>query len=359
MAIDEYGVDGAYTFDPAFLSPNSQTAAFGNLLTFVVGSYGNRQNLSDADSQTYFGLSKDAFVAFYDTYAPLGFPKDQPAVQAVFTALQNAAKADPNMAMWFFNADQWNNYLLFVKSLSDTLGGTKVMLWQIPQGHVNGSATLPDRDLTDTDANFEDSATSYFFGDAFTATAGRLAHFASNQAADPGVSVTGNTVTWGEHMTAARESGALSVLFGAGLGVSTRGSPTPGGGINDKNFWYDKASAYLRGNPAPQVTLAGRGRVQVSQPDGSVKTLRVAPTRARGLQVVPLDVTGDGTPELVVTERWAGKHRMRVVDPATGRPIPGRVGRPRLLGRVTRGEGNVTAALRDVLPTFQGLDLVV
>ena len=73
------------------------------------------------------------------------------------------------MAMWFFNADQWNNYLLFVKSLSDTLGGTKVMLWQIPQGHVNGSATLPDRDLTDTDANFEDSATSYFFGDAFTA----------------------------------------------------------------------------------------------------------------------------------------------------------------------------------------------
>ena len=64
VAIDKYGVDGAYTFDPAFLSPNSQTAAFGNLLTFVVGSYGNRQNLSDADSQTYFGLSKDAFVAF-------------------------------------------------------------------------------------------------------------------------------------------------------------------------------------------------------------------------------------------------------------------------------------------------------
>ena len=168
-------------------------------------------------------------------------------VRAVFTTLQNAAKADPNLARWFFNADQWNNYLYFVKKLSDGLGGTKVMLWQIPQGHVNGSTTLPGRDLTNTNANYEDSATSYFFGDSFTATGGRLRHFGANLAGDPLVSVSGNTVTWGEHMTLARDSGALSVLFGAGLGISTRGSPTPAGDINDRKFWFDKATGYLRG----------------------------------------------------------------------------------------------------------------
>ena len=46
------------------------------------------------------------------------------------------------------------------------------MLWQIPQGHINGS--LDGRDLPDTSAvgcapdalcGFQDSATSYFFGD--------------------------------------------------------------------------------------------------------------------------------------------------------------------------------------------------
>ena len=249
LAIDKYGVDGAYTFDPNVFSPTTQTAAFGNLSSFVVGAYINLAALTDADSLKYFGLSKAAFQAFYTKYSG-AFPPSAADVRAVFTTLQNAAKADPNLAQWFFNADQWNNYLLLVKSLSDGLGGTKVMLWQIPQGHVNGSTTLSGRDLTNTNANFEDSATSYFFGDSFTATGGRFAHFAGNLAADPGVSAVGSTITWGEHMTLASQSGAMSVLFGAGLGVSTRGTPTPGGGINDHNFWYDKATGYLSGAPA-------------------------------------------------------------------------------------------------------------
>ena len=243
LAIDKYGVDGAYTFDPDMLT-DSQTAAFGNLSAFVVGANLNLANLTDSDTQKYFGLSKAGFAAFYAKYQG-AFPKAATDVQAVFTTLQDAAKDDPNMAMWFFNADQWNNYLFFVNSLSEALDGTKVMIWQIPQGHVNGSTTLPGTDLTDTVANFEDSATSYFFGDSFTAAGGRLAHFTQNHAADPAVTVSGNTVTWGEHMSLAQDSGVLSVLFGAGLGVSTRGSPTPGGDVNDHNFWFDKASGYL------------------------------------------------------------------------------------------------------------------
>lgn len=91
---------------------------------------------------------------------------------------------------------------------------------------------------------------SYFFGDTFTAAGGTLSHFGADQADDPGVTASGNTVTWGQHMTLAADSGALSVLFGAGLGISTRGSVTPAGGPNDQNFWTDKATAYLSGvNP--------------------------------------------------------------------------------------------------------------
>ena len=57
--------------------------------------------------------------------------------------------------------------------------------------------------------------------------------------------MSGNTINWGEHMTAAQQAGVMSVLFGAGLGISTWGTPTPGGPINDQDFWMDKAASYL------------------------------------------------------------------------------------------------------------------
>lgn len=258
VAIDKYGVDGAYTYDPTMLTKDSTSAAFGDLGFLIFAAYSNCPTspcqdpstfgFTDAAVQKYFGLAdRAAFKAFYDKYATTGYDKNAPDVQAVFTTLQNAAKADPNIAKWFFNADHWSNYLFFVNNLSTAMGGTKVMLWQIPQGHINGSAA--GRDLTNTDAYYEDSATSFFFGDTFTPTgqyaAERLKHFGADDAPDTSVTVTGDTITWGEHMTLAGKSGALSVLFGAGLGLSTRGSPTPAGNTTDQGFWFDKATAYL------------------------------------------------------------------------------------------------------------------
>ena len=249
VAIDKYGVDGLYMYNPALLK-GDETAAFGDILYFVTSTYGYLEYVSDADTLKYFGKNKADFTTFYTTHCPpatgCSFPTTDPEVITVWTAMQNAAKADPNLAKWFFNADQWNNYLLLVDTLSTTLN-TKVMLWQIPQGHVNGSTTLSGTDLANVVGNFEDTATSYFFGDTFTATDGKLAHLDENEAGDTGVRVSGNTITWDEHMTKASQSGVLSVLFGAGLGVSTRGTPTPVGGINDMNFWSDKATQYLSG----------------------------------------------------------------------------------------------------------------
>jgi hypothetical protein len=269
LAIDKYGVDGNYTVDPQMLTDTPPTAAFSDLGFFISSTNVYRATLTDAQVVKYFGGDTGAscasdpnavctvadFTAFYNKYQQ-NYDKTAADVQGVFTSLQKAVVADPNLAKWFLNADQWSNYLYLVQGLSTALGGTQMMLWQIPQGHINGSTTLTGRDLPNVAVDpscqpgalcgFEDSATSYFLGDSFTATGGRLAHFSANQAKDPKVTAVGDTVTWDQHMTDAGKSGAMSVLFGAGLGLSTRGTPTPGGAITDLNFWADKATAYLR-----------------------------------------------------------------------------------------------------------------
>ncbi|NBQ43280.1 MAG: hypothetical protein EBU23_12540, partial [Mycobacteriaceae bacterium] len=250
LTIDKYGVDGGYLYDPQWNdTEKSGTNALVDVKDLIYATQTYCATACDEKAvEKYFGLSVEKLKA-----APLDVTNSD--FQTAATSLQAAAKADPNVAKWFFNADQWNNYLLMVKTLSTTVG-TPVMLWQIPQGHINGSTTITGRDLANISNNigcpsgqacgFEDSATSYFLGDTFTATDGQLDHFKSNLAGDSSVTVTGNTVTWGEHMTAAGQSGVMSVLFGAGLGPSTRGAPTPAGDVTDLKFWFDKATGYLK-----------------------------------------------------------------------------------------------------------------
>lgn len=332
LSIDKYGVDGAYLFDPNFLSSQSSTAAFGNLMTFVSGAYVNLANIQDSDTQKYFGLSKSAFADFYTKYNG-AYNKAASDVISVFTNLRNAAIADYNLAQWFWNADQWNNYLYFVNQLSNGLGGTKVMLWQIPQGHINGSTS--GGDLTNTDANYEDSATSYFFGDTFTPAAGGIAHFKMNLAKDPKITNSGDQITWDEHMSLAQSSNVMSVLFGAGLGISTRGTPTPAGGINDQNFWKNKAAGYLKTKfQLPAVAAGGASPVTADSatwpllsisPDTqqvrlmsidnqSTTTIRPFRTRIRGLQAHLIDLNSDAVPELVLSGTANGVRKVRAFD---------------------------------------------
>ena len=342
VAIDKYGVDGGYALDPNFLSDTSSTAAFGNLTTFVSGTNSNLANVTDADTQKYFGLNKTEFTAFYNKYNGI-YDRTAADVKAVFTTLQNALKADYNMAQWFWNSDQWNNYLYFVKQLSTGLGNAKVMLWQIPQGHINGSAS--GGDLTNTDANYQDSATSYFFGDTFTPDSGGLATFSANQAGDTALSVSGSKVTWGEHMTLAQNSNVMSLLFGAGLGVSTRGTPTPAGGVNDNNFFTNKASAYLKAHfQQPAVAAGGAGPVTADQAtwpalsmsvaDGTVSLLGVDQGTSRlkpfaiklqGLKTYLRDLNNDGVPELIAAGTANGVLKLRAFDINTMKPISGKV----------------------------------
>lgn len=210
---------------------------------------------------------------------------------------------DPVKANFLWNADHWNNYLLYAKTLHNNLLNRPVRLWQMPVGHVNGSQYMVgDRkvaDLANVHKQWEDSAVSYFFGDQFSGlTSGRIdpagaqAYFAKNDANDSLVSQSRDgTIIWGSHMAAARDAGIESIMFGPGLANSTQGGGYQGPAL-DGYFWAAKATDYLK-NPLPidrVVTGPGLRSKLTAQPssvartaDGSTPTATVTITRTGDL----------------------------------------------------------------------------
>lgn len=142
---------------------------------------------------------------------------------------------DPANATWFWNADNWNNYLLYTKVLHQTTN-KPVVLWQLPVGHIERSQASDPYDgplfdpLTNTkngaECSYEDSSTTFFFGDTFKpGSSARFNWFKTNNGNDPVVSNNGSdTVTWGSHFEAAKDSGIMMALFGAGVGEATHGN---------------------------------------------------------------------------------------------------------------------------------------
>ncbi|MGL5084453.1 MAG: hypothetical protein ACRC68_01805, partial [Clostridium sp.] len=164
---------------------------------------------------------------------------------------EQGAADDPLNSKWFWNADLWNNYLLYTKTLHET---TKqpVILWQLPVGHINGSVEKspytgkPFEKLTNKDTTGEDSAPTFFFGDTFEIdTATRLKYFSTNVAKNPKITVSGNTVTWKSHMQEAKDAGVVSMLFGAGVNSSTDAVGSP---PTEDYWWMTKAQQYYK-NP--------------------------------------------------------------------------------------------------------------
>ena len=172
---------------------------------------------------------------------------------------QNGAAANPAGSTWFWNADHWNNYLLFAKTLH-TNTNMPITLWQLPVGRINGTTTTNPydasgkfADLNNTSQRYEDSAPSYFFGDTFATSSSRASYFGANMASDPDVTVSGSTVTWKEHMNEALASGITTLMFGAGVGDSTASVGTP---PTDGYWWITKAQAYMKNPVALNSTVA-------------------------------------------------------------------------------------------------------
>ena len=165
---------------------------------------------------------------------------DAPATEA-------DAASNPADSIWFWNAEHWSNYLLFVKVMHET-SGKNVVLWQLPVGHIDVSqAPSPYHNekqfppLGNTGRSLEDSTGSFFFGDTFNAGSLERADFFSLQR--PGtdhVSRDGDLITWQHHWQEAKEAGVIMAMFGAGVGSST----TNVGSASDHHWWIHHAQQY-------------------------------------------------------------------------------------------------------------------
>nr|MDJ0703624.1 glycosyl hydrolase family 18 protein [Leptolyngbyaceae cyanobacterium MO_188.B28] len=178
-----------------------------------------------------------------------------------------SAAQNPEDSAWFWNSDHWNNYLLFSKTLHESTG-KPVTLWQIPVGHINGTTAQNPydpsgkfQDLANTPTKYEDSAGTFFLGDTFVVNdPKRLEYFSQNASNDPGLTVNGNQVTWAPHIQAAKEAGITSIMFGAGVGISTDGVGSP---PSDGGWWISQTQEYYQkpialdlgsvGNPSPPI----------------------------------------------------------------------------------------------------------
>lgn len=166
-------------------------------------------------------------------------------------AYQGDAAENPKDSSWLWNSDLWNNYLYYTKTLHETTQ-MPVTLWQIPVGHLNHSlesnpydgGLFPD--LTNKEANYEDSAPTFFFGDTFEpGSTARMEYFSTNVYNDLKVHINGNAVTYESHMQEAADAGVTCILFGAGVGASTDAVGYP---PTDNYWWITKAQRYYE-NP--------------------------------------------------------------------------------------------------------------
>lgn len=172
---------------------------------------------------------------------------------------------NPKEAPWFWNNDHWHNYLLYVHTINQ-VSNMPMVLWQLPVGHINSSTAISARtnipfpDLGNTVKKYEDSCTTFFFGDAFdVANKTRQDYFSQNQAQDETLEVNGGRLIWGSHMGDLPGNGIIAAMFGAGIGESTTNIGYP---PTDNYFWIQKAQIYYEeigvGGPAwrPRPILA-------------------------------------------------------------------------------------------------------
>ncbi|MBV1775624.1 hypothetical protein KSF73_07825 [Burkholderiaceae bacterium DAT-1] len=160
---------------------------------------------------------------------------------------------------WMFNGDHWNNYLYYVSTLNSVLQ-KPVVLWQLPVGHVNGSAgTNPYTNAAwatlsnASSRNYEDTSPVYFFGDTFSAAKSAFiaSYYGSNVAGDAKISTSGGNVVWGSHMLEAKNAGIRAIMFGAGIGDSTDNIGLNNQALTDDHWWFVKAAQYYLNGAQP------------------------------------------------------------------------------------------------------------
>lgn len=157
----------------------------------------------------------------------------------------------PETYTWFWNNDHWINYLEFVKSMHEH-SKKHIVLWQIPVGHINKTQSISAytnsrfSDHPNTVKKYEDSASTFFFGDEFEAESNeRYSYFTENKHNDSKLIADPSTrkITYGNHMEEVQNAGVRIILGGAGVGNSTDGVGSP---PTDDYYWIQKVQEYYQ-----------------------------------------------------------------------------------------------------------------
>ena len=215
-----------------------------------------------------------------------------------------SGKKDPDGYTWFWNNDHWLNYLAMVKSMSET-ANKHVILWQLPVGHINGSQAVSEYTgapfplFTNKSKHYEDSASTFFFGDEvdFSNNTDRFSYFSQNKHKDPKLKVDAGTkhVTFGDHFAEANKSGVRIVLMGAGVGDSTDGVGAP---PTDDYYWIQKVQRYYTGQLTTDKVDADKDGV-FDNLDKCPNTPSGEKVDSKGCSDGQLDDDNDGVPNSI------------------------------------------------------------
>jgi hypothetical protein len=174
----------------------------------------------------------------------------------------STAYTNPSGSSWFWNMQQWDNYLIAANILNQSTGLGIILNGN--SGHIDNSlAQSPTYyhsnnkfpNLADTTSTYEDSAPDFFFGDTMYISSGnRLNWFSTIAVGDTaGLSVNGNTVIWKQHITKAAQDGVIGISSGPGMQIDTHNTPDPNTyplyAPSDQYWWMVKAQRYYL-NPA-------------------------------------------------------------------------------------------------------------
>jgi hypothetical protein len=166
-----------------------------------------------------------------------------------FRGVNGADLTNAQKSMWGFNSDHWNNYLLYVKTLSDELN-LKCILWQMVCGHLNSSQSIniitnqKFKDFDNTPGKYEDSSATFFYGDTFIPKLNsEIEYWKKNEYGQDFVIIIDNKIKWKGMMKDLHKYGIFCYLFGAGVGNSTNsgGLSRP---ISDDMFCILKTQEY-------------------------------------------------------------------------------------------------------------------
>lgn len=220
----------------------------------------------------------------------------------VFDKYERDAASETGIG-YLWNQRDLNNYMTFVKAISDKLGNYPVMLWQMPGGHMQ----LTSGDV-DTRENHGSTEPDYFFGDSnLQPDLSNVKSYFMNIVLPDGIYgttsmktyLTQNSQDWTKsHMDVAKNSRVFSILWGGGDTTSIgKVGADDNGWLAGKVIEYYKNPTYL-GEETP-VELSAKDDTSSTDMNQQIKISVLSNDQGDDLSIVSAGAASHGTAIIV------------------------------------------------------------